>query len=59
MKGIEKRVKDQDKFIKNQAQKLREATDKTVQIEGIENKMEVKLINYLKKEHRKRFPHSQ
>jgi hypothetical protein len=56
MKGIEKKVKDQDKFIKNQAQKLREATDKTVQIDGIENKMEIKLMNYLKKEHKKRFP---
>jgi hypothetical protein len=36
MKGLEKRIKDQDTYVKTQAKKLREATDKTVSLEGIE-----------------------
>lgn len=36
MKALEKRVKDQDLFIKTQSKNLREATDKTVSLDGIE-----------------------
>ena len=35
MKGIEKKVKDQDNYIKNQAKKLKEALEKTVSLENI------------------------
>jgi len=35
MKGIERKVKDQDIYIKNQSKKLREALDKTVSLDGI------------------------
>jgi hypothetical protein len=35
MKGIERKVKDQDFFIKTQSKKLREALDKTVSLDGI------------------------
>lgn len=55
MKALEKRVKDQDQFIKTQSKNLREATDKTVSLDGIEQKMEVKMIKYLNKEHRKKY----
>lgn len=36
MKGIERKVKDQDIYIKNQSKKLREALEKTVSLDGIE-----------------------
>lgn len=41
--------------MKTQAKKLRDATDKTVSLDGIEQKMEVKLIKYMNKEHRKKY----
>ena len=34
---------------------MREAIDKTVSIEGFEQKMETKLIKFLNKEHKKRY----
>lgn len=55
MKGIERKVKDQDAYIKNQAKKLREALDKTVSLEGINQKMEIKLIKYLNKELKRKY----
>ena len=58
MKGLEKRIKEQDLHIKTQGKKLREATDKTVSLDGIEQKMEVKLIKYMNKEHRKKYTSS-
>ena len=36
MKGIERKVKDQDIYIKSQSKKLREALEKTVSLDGIE-----------------------
>lgn len=50
MKGIEKKVVDQDRFIKSQAKKVREAIEKTITLEDIDYKMEAKLIRYLQKE---------
>lgn len=35
MKGIEKNIKDQDSYIKQQSKKLREAIDKTVSLDNI------------------------
>ena len=55
MKGIERKVKDQDFFIKTQSKKLREALDKTVSLDGIQQKMEIKLIKYLNKEAKKKY----
>ena len=55
MKGLEKRIKEQDQHVKTQSKKLRDATDKTVSLDGIEQKMEVKLIKYMNKEHRKKY----
>ena len=55
MKGIERKVKDQDFFIKNQSKKLRDALDKTVSLDGIQQKMEIKLIKYLNKEAKKKY----
>mmetsp|Transcript_6459 Transcript_6459/g.10408 ORF Transcript_6459/g.10408 Transcript_6459/m.10408 type:complete len:244 (+) Transcript_6459:573-1304(+) len=55
MKGIERKVIDQDKYIKNQGKKLREAIDKTVSLENIDSKMELKLIKFLGKEHKKKY----
>ena len=55
MKGIERKVKDQDIYIKNQSKKLREALEKTVSLEGIEQKMEIKLIKYLNKELKRKY----
>ena len=36
MKNLERKVKDQDAYIKNQSKKLKEAIDKTVSLEGID-----------------------
>ena len=55
MKGIERKVKDQDFFIKTQSKKLREALDKTVSLDGIQQKMEIKLFKYLNKEAKKKY----
>ena len=55
MKGIERKVKDQDFFIKTQSKKLREALDKTVSLDVIQQKMEIKLIKYLNKEAKKKY----
>ena len=55
MKGIERKVKDQDFFIKTQSKKLREALGKTVSLDGIQQKMEIKLIKYLNKEAKKKY----
>jgi hypothetical protein len=55
MQNIEKKVKEQDHFIKNQTKKLREALEKTVSLELIDEKMEYKLIRYFNKEHRKSY----
>ena len=55
MKGIERKVKDQDFFIKTQSKKLRDALDKTVSLDGIQQKMEIKLIKYLNKEAKKKY----
>ena len=55
MQNIEKKVKEQDNFIKNQTKKLREALEKTVSLELIDEKMEYKLIRYFNKEHRKSY----
>ena len=57
MKGIERKVKDQDVYIKNQSKKLKEALDKTVSLDGINQKMEIKLIKYLNKELKKKYDH--
>jgi hypothetical protein len=40
MKNIEKKVKDQDAFIKKQSNRLKEAIDKTVSLDDIAQKME-------------------
>ena len=40
MKSIEKKVRDQDNFIKKQSNKVREAIDKTVSLDDIAQKME-------------------
>ena len=40
---------------KNQTKKLREALEKTVSLELIDEKMEYKLIRYFNKEHRKSY----
>ena len=55
MQNSEKEVKEQDFFIKNQTKKLREALDKTVSLDSIDEKMEIKLIRYFNKEHKKSF----
>ena len=55
MKNVEKKVKEQDDYIKMRARDLKEATDNTVQIEGFEQKIETKLIKFMNKEHKKRF----
>lgn len=53
MCGIEKKVKEQDIFIKSQTKKLKEALNKTVTLDNIDDKMEVKLIRFFNKELRK------
>ena len=53
MQNLEKKAKEQDNFIKNQSKKLKEALEKTVSVELIDEKMEYKLIRYFNKEHRK------
>ena len=50
MKLIEKKVREQDAYIKTQAKKLKEAIDKTVSLDGVEEKIESKLLKYLQKE---------
>lgn len=55
MQNIEKKVKEQDLFIKNQTKKLKEALDKTVSLESIDEKMEIKLIRYMNKEYKKTY----
>lgn len=50
MKLIEKKVNEQDLYIKSQAKRLKEAIDKTVSLDGVEEKIEGKLIKYLQKE---------
>lgn len=55
MKGIERKVKDQDIYIKNQATKLKEALDKTVTLDGLNQNMEVKILKYLNKELKKKY----
>ena len=59
MKGIERKVKDQDTYIKNQAKKLKDALDKTVSLDGINQKMEIKLIKYLNKELKRKYDKKQ
>jgi hypothetical protein len=55
MQNIEKKVKEQDNFIKNQTKKLTEALEKTVSLEEIDEKMEYKLIRFFKKDFRKSY----
>jgi|TARA_B110000285_G_C15115075_1_gene613565 seryl-tRNA synthetase len=50
MKSLEKKVKEQDAYIKSQAKKLKDAIDRTVSLDGVEDKIESKLIKYLQKE---------
>jgi hypothetical protein len=52
---MEKKVKEQDSYIKNQTKKLTEALEKTVSLEQIDEKMEYKLIRFFNKEHRKSY----
>ena len=56
MKGIEKKVKDQDLYIKNQSKRIREALSKTLKIEGLQKQISLKLLKFMKKEHFKKFP---
>lgn len=53
MRLIEKKVREQDAYIKSQAKILKEAIDKTVSLDGVEEKIESKLIKYLTKESNK------
>ena len=55
MKGIEKKVKDQDLYIKNQSKRIREALSKTLKIEGLQKQISLKLLKFMKKEHFKKF----
>ena len=55
MKNIEKKVKDQDTFIKKQSNRLKEAIDKTVSLDDIAQKMEQKMFKFLQKEHSKKY----
>ena len=50
MKSLEKKVKEQDAYIKSQAKKLKDAIDRTVSLDGVEDKIESKLIKFLQKE---------
>lgn len=43
-------MKEQDAYIKSQAKKLKEAIDRTVSLDGVEDKIESKLIKFLQKE---------
>ena len=55
MQGIKKRVEEQDKFIKMQSKKLRDALEKTVSLDGIDMKMELKANKFITKEQKKRY----